>query len=140
MICAMRLEIVGAQEQLLARGEEDVAVFQEATEGDVLRVGKRRAVGPGLGIVLGQENLAVAESEGLVVALRIDVGPSGARRNQKCLVLANCSVSGAVGKRQGSPELPAVATAATVVANWRRFKSDCDLIFHRLVGLQVVGS
>ncbi len=69
------LEIVGAQEQLLARGEEDVPVFQQATEGNVLRFGKRRAVSPGPTIVLGQKNLPVAESEGLVVALRIDVGP-----------------------------------------------------------------
>ena len=71
----VRLEIVGAQEQLLARGEEDVPVLQEAAEGDVLRVGKRRAVGPGPAIVLRQKDLPVAESEGLVVALRIDVGP-----------------------------------------------------------------
>ena len=66
---AMRFEIVGAQEHFFTRGEENVSILEQATERDVGRVRKGRPVCPTLNIILGQKNLAVAESKGLVVAL-----------------------------------------------------------------------
>ena len=67
------LQIVGAQIQSGSRGEEDIPVLQDATEGDVFRVGKLRAVRPGPGVIFRQNDLSVAETEGLIIALRVDV-------------------------------------------------------------------
>ena len=50
---AMALQLVGAQKELVAGGKNDVAVLQQATERDILRVGKWRAMGPAPRIVLG---------------------------------------------------------------------------------------
>ena len=59
------------------RGEDDISVPEDAAEHDVLGIGKIGAVRPGLGVVFGEQDLSVAECEGLVVALRIDVRTVG---------------------------------------------------------------
>ena len=131
MISPMRLEIVGAQEQLLARGEEDVPVLQQATERDVVRVGKRRAVSPGLAHCPRTER------------------PCRRRIQRPCCRAANrCTAPPARGdtrsarsrgsrapaarswRRQGSAGRRAVAAAATVPRNGgdRVQDSDCDFI------------
>src|SRR5262249_7278038 len=99
---AVGLEMVGAQEQPLARGEEDVPVLQEATEGDVLRIGNRRAAGPGPAVVLREEDLPVAESEGLVAALRIDVGPLRREAIPEVVVLTGRGGGGAPQRDAGA--------------------------------------
>ena len=63
-----------------AGSEEDVPVLQDDAEGDLVSIGKHRAVRPGVRIVLREENLPAAEAEGLVVALGVNEGPPGAMR------------------------------------------------------------
>ena len=85
----MSLEVVGAQEKFLARGKEDVSVLQQATERDVVGIGKRRAVSPGPAIVFREKDFSLAESERLVVALRIDVRPLRREATPKVLGLTD---------------------------------------------------
>jgi hypothetical protein len=92
----MRLEVVSAQEKFLARGEEDVPVFQESAKGDVVGIGKYGAMSPRLGVVLRQKDLSISEPEGLAAALRIDVGPL--RREATPEVLGFTSDGGAEGE------------------------------------------
>ena len=70
----VRLEIIGAQIEFRSRGEEDVTVIQNATERDVVGIGESRTVRPGLSVVFGQKDLSAAKTDGLVIALRINVG------------------------------------------------------------------
>ena len=49
----VRLELVGAQVKFRSRGEEDVPVLQDATEGDVIRIRKIRLVRPSSAVILG---------------------------------------------------------------------------------------
>src|SRR5262245_41851067 len=92
---AMRSEIVGAQEELLAGREQNVSIFQQATECDVGRVVKRRAVRPTMGVILGQKNLAVAKPECFIVALRVDIWALRRKAKPEVFGLANCCVGGA---------------------------------------------
>ena len=76
-----RPEIVATHIDLPQRGEHDIPALENTAEHDVLGTGERDRVRPGLAAVLGEQDLPIAESEGLVIALRVDVwavGPSEA--------------------------------------------------------------
>src|SRR5205085_6609949 len=82
--------------------------------------GKRSAIRPCPGVILGEKNLSVAESKGFVVALRIDVWPLGGEVEPEMLVfpdgaaggaeMANAGASQAIGRCGSSrgEALPAV--------------------------------
>lgn len=87
------LEPVGTQVQLRTRGEEDIFVFQDAAEGNVAGIGKRRLSRPGLAVILGEENFILAEAEGLVPSLRINVR---ARRRQAVMKVERLALGSGV--------------------------------------------
>src|SRR5262245_41995708 len=92
---AMRPEIVGAQEELCASREQDVAILEQAAKRDISRVVKCRAACPRSGVVLGQTDLPVAETEGSIVALRVDVWPFRCKAKPEVFGLTNCGLCGA---------------------------------------------
>ena len=53
------LQVVGTEEQSVARGEQDIAIFEDATEGNFAAVGKGGTLRPGAGVVFGQVDGAV---------------------------------------------------------------------------------
>lgn len=67
------LEVIGAEVQLGAGGEEDVSVPQDVTKCDATGVGKVDAVRPGMAVVLREEDLTFSVRKRLVAALRVDV-------------------------------------------------------------------
>jgi hypothetical protein len=73
------LEAVGAEVELRARGEENVPVLEDVAEDDAFGFGERKAVRPGVAVVLGEKDLPLRIGERLVPALRINV-PVGWRQ------------------------------------------------------------
>ena len=67
------LQVVGAEKQFGARGKQNIAILEDATEGDFVAIGKGCTVRPGAAIVFRQIDGAFVETECLVVTLRIDV-------------------------------------------------------------------
>ena len=105
------LEVVGAEEQFRAGGEKDVSVLQNATERNVLCVGKRHAERPCVAIVFGQEDLPVPEPEGFIVPLRIDVWTCRREAIPEVVVFTNrspCAAERMVGLSK-PPTVTAVA-------------------------------
>ena len=60
------LEVVSAQVELRAGGEEDIAILQDDAEGDLLRLGKLGAVGPGVAAILGKVDPPILEAKRLL--------------------------------------------------------------------------
>jgi hypothetical protein len=67
------LQVVRTAEQFGARGEQNVAILEDDTEGDLAALGKGGTVWPGAAIIFRQVDGALVKTERLVVALRIDV-------------------------------------------------------------------
>ena len=82
------LEPIRAEKKFVQCGEEDVSVFQNAAEGNVVCIRKDRTLWPSLGVVLGKKNPPFAKPERLVASLRIDVGMSRGQAVMKMSVLA----------------------------------------------------
>lgn len=72
-----RLEIVRADVELRACGEDHVSTLQYAAKRDVVSVGEGETVRPGVAVVFGQQDPARRMGEGLIVELRIYVDPLG---------------------------------------------------------------
>jgi hypothetical protein len=61
----------------IRKNEDEISALEDAAEGDVLGISKFGAVSPRSGVVVGQQHLSVANREGFVVALRVDVQTVG---------------------------------------------------------------
>ncbi len=90
------------------------------------------AVSPGLAIVLGQVDLAIVEPEGLIAALRTDVGPSARQAIPEVVGLA--SLAGAAWSLETpGPSKPPTAAVAWPPRRFREIRDDCKR-FVELVG------
>ena len=100
----VRLQVVGAEVQLRARGEENVSILQNVAERDARGVGKRGAVRPGVPVVFRQKDLPVRVSERLVAALRVNVLPGRLRAIPEVVRLTGDGLGGSrVGAHPTAP-------------------------------------